>query len=807
MSSPTMVQRLQRFWIFQGLPESELARVQDFFHPRAYGASEEVFHQDDPPARFYLVESGTVIQTGRDIGDREVLKRKAGPGEFMGHRALLAGKPHETTARVPRRADLLEVPADDFHTLLALLPEVRHRLEGRHIVDRLVAIPLFRSFDQETLSRIADLIQVDEFRAGETIFVKGELPTAFYVIDVGQVVEDAAGGAPGQETWPKYFTAGNFFGRYALLNKTVRRATARAVTDVRLLRMEDEAFHWLVDQYPAFRAALQDRPDMLAYLRHGHVFSRLTEAELKGLAGYVGLARLRRGDVLYHQGDLDPTLYILYDGEAVANQRDETNKERSVGYFKAIAEVGEASVFLSEPRDVTVQATADSCWCYLTREDLDLFLKENPKVEGRVIPKEEVQARRELPRLEWMEPQEQMVLQRRRHWFVLVVRLILPVALLILSLVIDLFSLVGGPLVQGLATVVTVVAILWTLWRVIDWLNDYYYVTTERVAHLEKTLLFMERRIGAPLDKVQNVAVDRRLIGNLLNFGNLIVETASVAMISRVVFDYVGDPEQIQAVIFEQMRRLRAGELEESRRMIRTRLAGRVDLGVTPEIPRPVIPVEEPPGEMAPPGPSMGRRLLDSTVGGMFWIEKREDGQVIWRKHWLKLLQAILLPLLVFLGGIPCLLIVGLGALLASPLGLLLGVVLGGASLLWLWWNWTNWGNDLYIVTDDGIVDTEALPLGFRSSRTETTFDKVQNVNYVIPNPIATIFDYGTVTIYTAGAEGKLDFPWVKGPAHVQMEIFSRLGAYEERQRRQRRQEQWELMPEWFATYEETRRP
>ncbi len=805
MSSPEMVQRLQRFWIFQGLAESELARVQDFFHPRAYGASEEVFRQGDPPTHFYLVESGIVIQTGRDGGDREMLHRKAGPGEFMGHRALLAGQPHATTASVPRRAELLQVPADDFHTLLALLPEVRHRLEGRHVVNRLLAIPLFRSFDQETLSRIADLVQVVEFPAGQTIFVRGELPTAFYVIDVGQVVEDVVGGAPGKETWPKYFTAGNFFGRYALLNKTVRRATARAVTDVRLLRMEDEAFDWLVGQYPAFRAALQDRPDMLTYLRHGHVFARLTEAELKGLAGYVGLARLRRGDVLYHQGDIDPTLYILYEGEAVANQRDEANQERPVGYFKAIAEVGEASVFLREPRDVTVEATTDSCWCYLTREDLDLFLKENPKAKERVIPKEEVQERRQLPRLEWMEPQEQMVLQRRRHWFVLVVRLLPPVALLLLSLAIDLFALVAA-LLQGLATVVTVLAVLWTLWRLIDWLNDYYYVTTERVAHLEKTLLFMERRIGAPLDKVQNVAVDRRLIGNLLNFGNLIVETASVAQISRVVFDYVGDPEQIQAVIFEQMRRLRAGELLESRRMIRTRLEGRVDLGVRPEIPRPVISVEESAGETTPQRPSWRRRFLDSTVGGMFWIERREDGQVIWRKHWLKLLQAILLPLLVFLGGIPCLLVAGLGVLLASPLGLVLLVVLGGASLLWLWWNWTNWGNDLYIVTDNGIIDTEALPLGFRSSRTETTFDKVQNVNYVIPNPIATIFDYGTVTIYTAGAEGKLDFPWVKGPAHVQMEIFSRLGAYEERQRRQRRQEAWDLMPEWFAMYEGTRR-
>jgi CRP-like cAMP-binding protein/membrane protein YdbS with pleckstrin-like domain len=806
MSDPTMVQRLEQLWLFQGLPHGELARTQGFFQPREVGAGEQLFVQGDVATHFYLVESGAVVQTGRDEGGREVLQRKVEAGEFLGHRALLAGRARQTTAFVPRQAELLEVSADDFHTLLALLPEVRHRLEGRHIVNRLLAIPLFRSFDQEALFRIADLVRIVEFPKGQTIFVKGELPAAFYVVDIGQVMEDPAGGAPGQESWPKYFTAGNFFGRYALLHNTVRRATARATTDVRLFRLEDEAFDWLVNRYPAFRAAVTDRPDMLKYLQHGHVFSRLTESELKELAGYVGLARLRRGDVLYRQGDIDPTLYVLYDGEAVAHQRDEAGKERPVGYLQATAEVGEASVFLREPRDVTAEATTDSCWCYLTREDLDLFLTKNPKAEDRVIPKQEVRARRRLPRLEWMDPGEQMVLQRRRHWFVLFMRLIPPVILLLLSLAVDLFSLWGGALVQGLATVVTIAAILWTLWRLIDWLNDYYYVTTKRVAHREKTLLIRERRTEAPLDKVQNVAIEQGLIGNALGFGELTVETASAARVSRPVFTYVGDPEGVQAVIFEQMRRLRAGELLEGRRMIRSRLEERVDLGVSPQIPRPVIPSERPSGEEGPPRPSWWRRFVGATVGEMFWIEKREDGQVIWRKHWLKLLQAIILPLLASVGTIPLLLITGLVALGGSPLGLGLLLLVGAAPLAWLWWNWVNWGNDLYIVTDDRIIDTERLPLGFRSSRTETTFDKVQNVNFLVPGPLATIFDFGTVTIYTAGVEGTLDFSWVKGPARVQAEIFSRLGAYEERQRRQRRQEQWELMPEWFALYEETRR-
>lgn len=806
MSSPNIVQRLQQFWLFLGLPEGELAQVQGFFQPRQYGAGEQLFRQGQAATAFYLVEGGTVLQTGRDGAGQEMLHRKVEAGDFLGHRALLAGQDHATAATVPRRAQVLEVDAEDFYTLLARFPELRHRLEGRHVVNRLLAIPLFRSFDEEGLSRIADMVREVEVPEGQAVFVKGELPDAFYVIDTGQVVEDPEGGAPGQESWPKYLTAGNFFGRYALLNNTMRRATARAMTDVKLFRLDGEAFKWLVDQYPDFRDAVKDRPDMLGYLRQSHIFVRLTERELKQLAGHVGLARLRPGDVLYRQGEIDPTFYILYRGEAVVRARDEEGKERPVGYLKAVNVTGETSLFLREPRDVTVEATTDTGWCYLTREDLDLFLAQHPKAAAHVTPKEEVRVRRRLPRLEWMDPREQMVLQRRRHWFVLVYRLAPPVALLLLTLAIEWFSLGFTPgLLRGLSILPLVAAALWTAWRLIDWLNDLYYVTTQRVAHREKTLGLLETRTEAPLDKVQNVSVDQQIIGNTLGFGKLVIETASAALVSRVVFDYLGEPEHVQRVIFEQMRRLGARQMLESRRMIRSRLETRVDLGLSPQIPRPAIPSEAPSGDMAPPQPPWWWRLLGATIGEMFWLEKRTNVQVTWRKHWLRLLHAIWLPFLLFVGAI-ALLIVSLPAVAGAPLLLLLLVPLVLASLGWLVWNWKDWGNDLYIVTNDRIIDTERLPLGFRSSRTETTFDKVQNVNFVIPGIVANFFNYGTVTIYTAGVEGKLDFEYVKDPARVQREIFTRLGVYEEHQRSRRREEQWELMPEWFAIYEETRR-
>jgi membrane protein YdbS with pleckstrin-like domain len=304
---------------------------------------------------------------------------------------------------------------------------------------------------------------------------------------------------------------------------------------------------------------------------------------------------------------------------------------------------------------------------------------------------------------------------------------------------------------------------------------------------------------------VENVNLDQAAIGTYLGFGTLVIETSAQVGVSRVKFAFVPDPSRVQQLIFQQMQRLRASEAIESSQLIRDRLESRVDLGPRPSIPRPVIPGEEPQAASEPSGPGIFQRLGDATWKQLLWVEKKDSEQVPWRKHWLKLLSVIWLPLLILVGVVG-LLVLAVASSAGGPLLILFLLGMALVDLFWLWWNWSNWGNDLYIVTNDRIIDQERLPLGFRRQRTETTFDKIQNVSFTIPGPIATLLNYGTVTIFTAGTGGKLDFLWVRNPRAVQQEIFGRLRIYEEQQRKQRREERWELLPDWFAAYDSARR-
>jgi len=237
------------------------------------------------------------------------------------------------------------------------------------------------------------------------------------------------------------------------------------------------------------------------------------------------------------------------------------------------------------------------------------------------------------------------------------------------------------------------------------------------------------------------------------------------------------------------------------RRVVRERLEGSVGDTLHPIVPRPVAP-----GRLSARSttskPGIIRQFLDLTIGRWFWMEQKTGTQITWRKHWWNLLERTWLPALAVLASLGMLLVYVLSVQSLSATILLILAALLAAAVGWWLWNWKDWGNDQYILTKDSVIDTERKPLGISSKKTVTTFDKIQNVSYDIPNPWATILRYGTVIIQTAGAQGRLDFPYVRHPDKVQAEIHRRLSAYREDEIRKQREAQLTALPEWFSVYD-----
>jgi CRP-like cAMP-binding protein len=82
----------------------------------------------------------------------------------------------------------------------------------------------------------------EQHQAGNVVFRKGDLGTGMYVIYSGEVsILDG-------ETELARFGRGDFFGELALLDTESRSATAQAVLDVKLLRLDQDDFFDLMEE-------------------------------------------------------------------------------------------------------------------------------------------------------------------------------------------------------------------------------------------------------------------------------------------------------------------------------------------------------------------------------------------------------------------------------------------------------------------------------------------------------------------------------------------------------------------------------
>lgn len=801
MAKSTMQERLGQFRIFRDFTPDQLGLYAEFFTEQTFYFGQEIYSQGETPTHFYLVESGSVELVAKDAADTPYLHRRVNAGDFFGHRALLQNIPRQTTATAKSDPTvLLALDATRFHSLLNAQPSLKEDVRRIHVINRLLAIPLFAQFTRTQLPFVADLARRVEYSAGATIFRQNDPSDGFYVIDRGQVKEDVAGAVSSDQIWPKYLTAGHFFGRRGIDQQAPRRSTAVALTDVHLFRFSHEAYGSLCEINPDFKKALE-RPDILKLLKSVDLFSQLDADELRGLAGFVGMAHIPAGETLYRQGDVDPTLYVLCQGEAMVRRRDEQGRGRPKQVLREGDSIGQSALMLAEPRDATIQAITDSNWLYLTRDDLDRYLSQWPTARKKLKPRHTIQALQRLRRFRWMDQDELILLRTRRHWFFLIGKLLIPSLVAVIAL---LLLAVGLPL--------PIAVVLWIfsggagLWLLIDWANDYYIVTNKRVAYREKVLTIRESRDETPISKIQNMLIDQSFWGNTLGFGTLTLDTAAAQQVKRVKFDYVTNPKAVQELVFELVQRVKAAEELEKHGAILTQLESQLGTVIRPVIAKPATVSAEDLRANGTTTPNVWTRLAESTYRRWFWIEKRTDGRITWRKHWIRLLAKIWKP-----GLLTSVLVVAIALALNLGNGGSVGLLTLLALLLlpsmgWLWWCWEDWGNDQYILTHDRIIDTERLPLGFRSKRTETTFDRIQNARVNIPNPIATLLNYGTVEIFTAGAEGKLDFQYVRNPRDVQAEIFRRLAAYEAQERRTQIERQWRDLPNWFSMYEDMRR-
>jgi len=155
-------------------------------------------------------------------------------------------------------------------------------------------------------------------------------------------------------------------------------------------------------------------------------------------------------------------------------------------------------------------------------------------------------------------PGENLVLKAHQHWIVIVKSLVIPVVLLVIAGIVDLF-VKSGTGIPHFRTIVSLVVIAiagaWLIVVWIRWQSTAYTLTDQRIKI--DTGVFGRSSKTIPIDRIQDATTKQTLFGRMLGYGRVEVDAAGAQ--GAEVLDHLPSPSAFRDQVFMLSERRRGG--------------------------------------------------------------------------------------------------------------------------------------------------------------------------------------------------------------------------------------------------------
>jgi CRP/FNR family transcriptional regulator, cyclic AMP receptor protein len=119
--------------------------------------------------------------------------------------------------------------------------------------------------------------------------------------------------------------------------------------------------------------------ERLVFLREVRLFKDIGEPELTALGESLRERPLRRGQVLFREGELGEEMFIVVRGSIVVSKPVKERVEQVLARMGPGDFFGEMSLFDRAPRSATIQADSDATLLALDREALRRLTEVSPR--------------------------------------------------------------------------------------------------------------------------------------------------------------------------------------------------------------------------------------------------------------------------------------------------------------------------------------------------------------------------------------------------------------------------------------------
>jgi CRP-like cAMP-binding protein len=232
----------------------------------------------------------------------------------------------------------------------------------------------FSSLPQQTLEQLAAAAEEISFTPSKLIFLEGSADKRLYYLVEGEVALQRT------RHRARYIRAASKKARYALDRASPHSRTATAVTNVRLLAIDESLVERRLSQnqaasYEMLEYAGDGDPQWMMDIVGQPAFQDIPTANINALFARFEPVPFKAGEVVIRQGGAGDYYYMIREGQAEITHAEPGRKPVVLDRIGRGEGFGEEALLTGLPRNATVTMLSDGVLMRLGKPDFDALLK------------------------------------------------------------------------------------------------------------------------------------------------------------------------------------------------------------------------------------------------------------------------------------------------------------------------------------------------------------------------------------------------------------------------------------------------
>jgi len=269
----------------KNLEPAQIAEIVDCMYPMEYARGALIIKEGDVGSIVYVMEEGKV-EVSRESKFLSILP----PGKVFGELAILYNCKRTATIKAAVDCKLWAIERQCFQTIMMRTGLIR---QAEHSAF-LKSVPSFAGLQEETLLKIADVLEENTYKSGECIVRQGAAGDTFFIIKHGRVKVTKKDESDKEEKFIRNLHKGDFFGEKALQGEEKR--TANIIADdengVACLVIDRESFNHLIANLEDIKTRYVDLPERKKIIHQEFKALKLSDMRIIATLGVGGFGRV-----------------------------------------------------------------------------------------------------------------------------------------------------------------------------------------------------------------------------------------------------------------------------------------------------------------------------------------------------------------------------------------------------------------------------------------------------------------------------------------------------------------------------------